>query len=420
MLVRLALDAGQLVSAERLIDDLWGDAATTTGRNTLQSKVSQLRRALGDPALVASGHGGYTLELDPACVDALLVTGLAADASAARRAADASTALEAATEALGLFRGEVLADAGDGDWLRPHRARLEELRLGLLEDQAAARVGLGAGAELLAELEWLVGPAPPARGAVGLLHHRPLPGRASGRRPGRRPAGAAAAGHRARHRAREGPARARAGDPAPGGHARPRHPRARDGDTGPGRRQPAQVVDPAGRAGRRPRHHRPAARRRPAGHPGRAGGRRQDPDRPRGRPRPAPGRRGLADPAGGGRPHHLAGAAGGRGHTASRGGAGAGRPPGRGRDGAGAGQLRARPRQRRRAGHPAAGPGAAAAGPGHQPGPPWPGRRGHLHAGAAAAGRLGGAVRRPRGQDPPAVHPRRRHHPDRRGGLPVP
>ena len=92
VLVRLALDAGQLVAAERLIDDLWGDAATTTGRNTLQSKVSQLRRALGDPALVASGHGGYTLELDPACVDALRVTGLAATASAARHAGDDSAA----------------------------------------------------------------------------------------------------------------------------------------------------------------------------------------------------------------------------------------------------------------------------------------------------------------------------------------
>ena len=51
VLVRLALDAGRPVSAERLIEDLWGDAAATA-RNTLQSKVSQLRRALGDPGLV--------------------------------------------------------------------------------------------------------------------------------------------------------------------------------------------------------------------------------------------------------------------------------------------------------------------------------------------------------------------------------
>jgi predicted ATPase len=69
-------------------------------------------------------------------------------------------ALEAATEALGLFRGEILVDAGDGDWLHPHRSRLGEIRLGLLEDQAAARVDLGAGAEVVAELEWLVGQHP--------------------------------------------------------------------------------------------------------------------------------------------------------------------------------------------------------------------------------------------------------------------
>jgi predicted ATPase/DNA-binding SARP family transcriptional activator len=158
VLVRLALDAGQLVPAERLIDDLWGDAGT--GRNTLQSKVSQLRRALGDPALVSGGRRGYTLEIDPARVDALRVASLAATTSAARRSGDATAALEAATEALALFRGEVLAEAGDGGWLQPHRSRMGELRLGLLEDQAAARVDLGAGAEVIADLEWLVGQHP--------------------------------------------------------------------------------------------------------------------------------------------------------------------------------------------------------------------------------------------------------------------
>jgi len=156
LLVRLAVDAGQVVSAERLIEDLWGDAAAATGRNTLQSKVSQLRRALADPALVAGGYGGYSLALDPAGVDAPRVAALAADAAAARRDGDPAAALEAAGEALALFRGEALADAGDGEWTHPHRARLEELRLGLLEDQAAARVDLGAGGDALAELEWLV------------------------------------------------------------------------------------------------------------------------------------------------------------------------------------------------------------------------------------------------------------------------
>ncbi len=71
VLIRLALAAGTPVSSDRLIDDLWSDAAVATARNTLQSKVSQLRRALGDPTTVAGGHGGYTLVVEPAAVDAL-------------------------------------------------------------------------------------------------------------------------------------------------------------------------------------------------------------------------------------------------------------------------------------------------------------------------------------------------------------
>jgi predicted ATPase len=160
VLVRLALEAGQVVGAERLIEDLWGSAAATTGRNTLQSKVSQLRRALGEPDRLSSGHGGYSLQVDPARVDALRVASLAAVAGAARRGGDAAVALEAASEALALFRGDILVDAGDGEWLHPHRARLEELRLALLEDHAAARVQLGAGGDVIADLEVLTGQHP--------------------------------------------------------------------------------------------------------------------------------------------------------------------------------------------------------------------------------------------------------------------
>ena len=57
LLVRLALEAGLFVGADRLVDDLWAGAATR--RNTLQSKVARLRRALGDPLVIASGDGGY-------------------------------------------------------------------------------------------------------------------------------------------------------------------------------------------------------------------------------------------------------------------------------------------------------------------------------------------------------------------------
>ncbi len=63
LLARLALAAGSRVRADALIEDLW---STPTGRNTLQSKVSQLRRALGgDKDLVVGDQDGYTLAIEP-------------------------------------------------------------------------------------------------------------------------------------------------------------------------------------------------------------------------------------------------------------------------------------------------------------------------------------------------------------------
>ncbi|HET7475218.1 MAG TPA: BTAD domain-containing putative transcriptional regulator [Dermatophilaceae bacterium] len=151
LLARLALAAGSHVRADALIEDLW---STPTERNTLQSKVSQLRRALGDRDLVVGSQDGYVLGIDPAAVDAVRVVQLAAQATQARAAGDAATALDRAREGLALFRGDVLVDVGG--WAAPHRTRLEHVRLGLVEDAMAARVELGAGAEVVGELETLV------------------------------------------------------------------------------------------------------------------------------------------------------------------------------------------------------------------------------------------------------------------------
>ena len=150
LLARLALD-GSSVRAETLLEDLW---SAPTGRNTLQSKVSQLRRALGDPASVEGSEDGYRLMVDTTAVDAACAIALAGRAAHARRAGDPELCLELAGEGLALFRGEVLPDAGA--WATGHRARLEELHLELVEDAMAARVELGAGGEVVAELEALV------------------------------------------------------------------------------------------------------------------------------------------------------------------------------------------------------------------------------------------------------------------------
>ena len=169
VLVRLALEAGVMVRTERLIEDLWADQAVGTVRNVLQTKVSRLRRALGDAALVTGTSAGYTLEVDPSAVDALEVLGLAEQAAAFRGAGDPSAVLETCTTALSLFGGKILSAAGDGDWVVPYRARLEEVRLGLVEDQLAARLDLGASSEVIGELEGLVSEHPLREGLWALL-----------------------------------------------------------------------------------------------------------------------------------------------------------------------------------------------------------------------------------------------------------
>ena len=151
LLVRLALEAGTTVSADRLADDLWAGAATQ--RNTLQSKVARLRRALGDAAAIA---GAYRLEVDPGRVDALCVLRDASAAAARLEAGDVQGARELSGAALGRFRGELLPAAGD--WADPHRAQLEEARAELLETQLAARLRLGE--TVVPELEAAVAAAP--------------------------------------------------------------------------------------------------------------------------------------------------------------------------------------------------------------------------------------------------------------------
>ena len=169
VLVRLALEAGRMVRTETLIEDLWHDEAVSTARNTLQTKVSRLRRALGDAALVTGTAAGYTLQVDPSVVDALEVLRLAEQASALRSAGDPSGALETGAAALAMFHGQILSSAGEGEWVVPYRARLEEVRLGLIEGQLAARLDLGASGEVIGELEALVSVHPMREGLWGLL-----------------------------------------------------------------------------------------------------------------------------------------------------------------------------------------------------------------------------------------------------------
>jgi DNA-binding SARP family transcriptional activator len=158
VLARLALDAGKAVSADRLIDELWA-ADGQTDRNTLQSKISQLRRALGDASVITGSRAGYLLNIAPNAVDALRVAGMAEQVRTLRGSGDLQAVDVTCSAALELFRGELLAESADA-WLDPYRARLEQVRFGLIEEQLAARLELGGSTELIADLESLVAGAP--------------------------------------------------------------------------------------------------------------------------------------------------------------------------------------------------------------------------------------------------------------------
>src|ERR1700722_16965990 len=154
LLALLALQRGQPVSADRLIDVLWGDGQAANPANALQAQIGQLRRVLGAAAVVTS-DAGYALDVHPDQVDVLRFERLVAEG---RRLA-ASVELEAASGALGealrLRRGEPLAEFAYAGFFDAERAHLDELTLVAIESRAGADLGLGRHGELAGELEAL-------------------------------------------------------------------------------------------------------------------------------------------------------------------------------------------------------------------------------------------------------------------------
>ncbi|XVU27234.1 BTAD domain-containing putative transcriptional regulator [Actinoplanes sp. CA-054009] len=135
LLLLLALDAGRVVPADRLIDGVWADDPPAAAGNALQALVSRLRKA---GLVIDSGPGGYRLVIEADRVDAHLFTRLAPLDPAA---------------ALRLWRGEL--DFPDG--ARAEAVRLEQLRDTALRRRLAAEIGTR---DTVPELEGLVAAHP--------------------------------------------------------------------------------------------------------------------------------------------------------------------------------------------------------------------------------------------------------------------
>ncbi|WP_189397001.1 AfsR/SARP family transcriptional regulator [Streptomyces sp. FBKL.4005] len=152
----LAHDGGP-VSADRLIDDLWGDQLPGNPAGALQAKVSQLRRVLGRERLLRQPPG-YGLRLDPA--DEVDVERFGRLVAEARAVADPRARADLLTEALGLWRGPAYADFADEEFVRAARECLAEQRLAVLEERAEARLAAGDHLLLAGELAALVAEHP--------------------------------------------------------------------------------------------------------------------------------------------------------------------------------------------------------------------------------------------------------------------
>jgi DNA-binding SARP family transcriptional activator len=138
----LVLHRGEVVSVDRLVDELWGERAPGAAAKTVQVYVSQLRKALGAGVIVTQGRA-YRLVAAPGQVDAVKFEALCAEGRRALAGGDAARAKERLCAALGLWRGEPLADFAYEPFAQAEIARLHEARLTALEDRIEADLASG-------------------------------------------------------------------------------------------------------------------------------------------------------------------------------------------------------------------------------------------------------------------------------------
>jgi DNA-binding SARP family transcriptional activator/ABC-type glycerol-3-phosphate transport system substrate-binding protein len=162
LLAFFLIHANRVVSAERIIDELWGDEAPESGSKSVAFHVSKLRDALepgrprGKPnGVLATEPAGYVLRVAPDDIDAVRFERLVLEGRGLL-ADDPETARARLEDALSLWRGEPYADLADEPVVQPEIRRLQELHLHAVEDRLEADLALGRHANVIDELEALV------------------------------------------------------------------------------------------------------------------------------------------------------------------------------------------------------------------------------------------------------------------------
>ncbi|HEV3497443.1 MAG TPA: BTAD domain-containing putative transcriptional regulator, partial [Actinomycetes bacterium] len=153
LLAILLIHANTVVSADKLVDDLWAGEPPDDGFGALQVQVSRLRKALDGKITVESRKPGYVLHVNPDALDARRFKALV-DAA---RSAEPGSALRLLDDALALWRGPALAEFADQPFAMAEAARLEELRIVAVEERVEAELALGRHATVVGLLRQLVG-----------------------------------------------------------------------------------------------------------------------------------------------------------------------------------------------------------------------------------------------------------------------
>ena len=161
VLAMLLVHANQVVSCDRLVEELW--PGQPRGTDSLQVRLSEVRKALrsaGEAERLVTRPPGYLLRVTPDELDSLRFERLAAEGNAALAGGDAAIAVRRLDEALRLWRGPALADLDHVPFARTEAGRLEEERLAALETRAEALLACGRHRDLIAELETLTAAHP--------------------------------------------------------------------------------------------------------------------------------------------------------------------------------------------------------------------------------------------------------------------
>jgi DNA-binding SARP family transcriptional activator len=171
LLAVLLMHANELVRRDWLVEELFTEDVRDRA-NAAQAVVSRLRRVFHDGRsqdVLVTRPGGYILHAPASDLDAAQFELWLKQGRELLGEGRAGQAAERLREALGLWRGDALADVAFVDVLQPYIRRLEEARLSALEARVDADLELGRHGELIGELEALLGEEPTREPVAGQL-----------------------------------------------------------------------------------------------------------------------------------------------------------------------------------------------------------------------------------------------------------